>query len=200
MEPYLCDEQTTSGRAYSPAMTHRTAAELEQGLDVVRKAPRDAGDVRLIVRRPAENEREILEEGRLDTEHGLVGDGWEQHRGHDGEPAWYAQVTVMNARYAELISGSPESADWAPAGDQLYVDLDISEANLPAGTRLSIGEAVIEMSPQPHTGCAKFSSRFGSDAWKLANSELGRSLRLRGANARVVQSGIVRTGDTARKV
>jgi len=181
-------------------MTHKTAAELEDGLDTVRSAPRDAGGLRLIVRRSAEDEREVLGEGHLDTEHGLVGDAWEQHLGRNGEPTWYAQVTVMNARYAELISGSSDAADWAPAGDQLYVDLDISEANLPAGSRLAIGEALLEISPQPHTGCAKFSARFGSDAWKLANSEVGRSLRLRGANTVVLQSGVVRTGDVARKI
>ena len=102
----------------------------------------------------------------------------------------------MSARYIELIADSSEPDDWARAGDQLYVDLDISVANLPAGTRLSIGEATIELSSEPHTGCAKFSARFGSEALKLANTDQGRSLRLRGANATVIEPGVVRSGDT----
>lgn len=181
-------------------MTHKTAAELEQGLDVVVDAPQDSGVVRLIVRRPGRGQREILDEGQLDTVLGLVGDDWVNRPGMGSDlPSPYAQLTLMNARYTELIAGSSEPQAWAWAGDQLYLDLDISVANLPPGSRLTMGTAMIEIQAEPHTGCVQFSRRFGSDALRLANSELGRSLRLRGANSVVVRSGVVRTGDVARK-
>jgi hypothetical protein len=182
-------------------MAHRTAQELEAGLAVVIAAPRDEGEVRLIVRRPGERQREILASGALDTTVGLVGDDWVNRPGLGSDvPSPYSQVTVMNARYTELIAGDPGPGSWAQAGDQLYLDLDISQANLPAGTRLGIGSAILEIQPQPHTGCVAFSERFGSEALRLANSPRGRALRLRGANTVVVQSGIVRIGDLARKL
>jgi MOSC domain-containing protein YiiM len=106
----------------------------------------------------------------------------------------------MNARFTELIAGDEGPDSWAQAGDQLYLDLDLSVANLPPGTRLEVGSAVLEVQSEPHTGCAAFSERFGSAALRLANSELGRSLRLRGANTVVVRSGEVRIGDVARKL
>jgi hypothetical protein len=178
-----------------------TDEELIAGLDDVRAAPADAGIVRLIVRRPAVDARESLVEGELDIDVGLVGDTWVK-RGDgtapDGSPARYAQVTLMNARYTRLIAGDRDR--WSLAGDQLYVDLDLSVANLPAGSQLAIGSAVLRISEEPHTGCAKFSARFGSPAWRLANSELGRALRLRGANASVVTSGTIRQGDVVSKV
>ena len=104
----------------------------------------------LIVRRPAENEREVLAEGELDTEVGLVGDRW--HLGTS--PTNDAQLTLMNSRLAQLVARSRDR--WQLAGDQLYIDLDLSVANLPAGTRLAVGNAVIEVTTVPHTGCAKF--------------------------------------------
>jgi hypothetical protein len=184
-------------------MAARPLAELEAELDEVRAAPAEAGTVALVVRRPAENERELLAEGRLDLGRGLIGDAWSsrpsQSRG-DGLPNPEAQVTVMGARAAALVSGSSEHADWAPAGDQLYVDFDLSKANLPAGTRLAVGEAVLEVSELPHLGCGKFSRRFGVDALKLVNSDEGRELRLRGVNARVVVPGAVRPGDRVKKL
>ncbi len=182
-------------------MTHRTAIELETGLADVEAAPRDEGVLRLIVRRPGERQREILETGELDTTVGLVGDDWVKRPGMGSDvPSPYSQVTVMNARYTELIAGDAGPESWAQAGDQLYLDLDISQANLPAGTRLGIGTAILEIQRQPHTGCVAFSERFGSHALRLANSERGRALRLRGANTVVVQSGVVRVGDIARKL
>ena len=163
-------------------------------------APRDEGSLRLVVRRTGRGLREILEEAELHLELGLVGDDWVNRAGLGSDrPSLYAQVTLMNARFVELIAGSPSPEVWAQAGDQLYVDLDISMQNLPAGSQLRIGEAVIEISAQPHTGCVQFSSRFGSDALRKTNSEVGRSLRLRGANARIVQPGLVRPGDTVRR-
>jgi MOSC domain-containing protein YiiM len=178
-----------------------TDAQLRAGLDHVRAAPADGGEVRLIVRPPAVDAREALAEGELDIDLGLVGDSWLERAGRsslDGSPARYAQITLMNARYAALIAGDRER--WAEAGDQLYVDLDLSVGNLPAGTCLEVGTAVLRISEEPHTGCAKFSARFGSPAWRLANSEEGRALRLRGANASVVEAGTVREGDVVRKV
>jgi hypothetical protein len=181
-------------------MTHRTAAELEAGLAHVEAAPRAEGPVRLVVRRPGRGTREVIPEAELDVGRGLVGDDWINRPGVKSDvPSPYAQITVMNARYTELIAG-PEPDDWALAGDQLYVDLDLSHENLPAGTRLQIGAAVLEVSEEPHMGCVQFSGRFGSEALKLANSARGRELRLRGLNAVVLQSGTVRRGDTARVV
>jgi MOSC domain-containing protein YiiM len=104
----------------------------------------------------------------------------------------------MNARTAAAIAGDRER--WPLAGDQIYVDLDLSLSNLPAGSRVQIGSAVIEFSEAPHTGCAKFSGRFAVDALKFVNSRIGRELRLRGANCRVVTAGTVRPGDTIRKL
>jgi MOSC domain-containing protein YiiM len=175
---------------------HFPAAVLEQGLDGVRGSPSDEGRIELIVRRPAEDERERLETAELDATHGLVGDTWEVRDGH-GPPRVDAQLTLMNARAAALVAGSEDR--WPLAGDQLYVDFDLSVANVPAGTRLEVGTAVIEVTAKPHTGCHKFSARFGPDALKLVNSPAGRDLRLRGANAQVIVPGVVRVGDAIRK-
>lgn len=182
-------------------MGHRTLAELEHGLDVVRAAPADDGVVRLVVRRPGPRQREILEVGELDVDLGLVGDDWiaRPSKGSDRPSPW-SQVTLMNARYTELIAGDAGPDSWAQAGDQLYVDLDLSMANLPPGSVLEVGKARLELSEQPHTGCANFSERFGLDALRMTTTEEGRSLRLRGANAVVVRSGSVRPGDQVRKV
>ena len=180
---------------------HRTTAQLEAGLDEIRQSPKDEGTLELIVRRPQRLERELVDEGTLDVTVGLVGDNWST-RGSTGTPDGSAdpelQVTLMNSRVADLVAGGRER--WHIAGDQLFVDMDISKANLPAGTRLAIGTAVLEVSAKPHNGCAKFSERFGTDALRLVVSEVGKELCLRGINAKVVQSGAVRTGDTVRKL
>ena len=182
-------------------MTYQTAEQLEAGLAGVLDAPTDEGLVRLIVRRPARGQREVLETGELDAEVGLVGDDWVNRAGmHSDKPSPYAQVTIMNARLAELISGDEDPLAWAQCGDQLYLDLDISEANMPAGTRIAIGEAVLEVQAEPHTGCVQFRGWWGPDAFRFVNDERGRTLRLRGANAVVVQPGAVRPGDIARKL
>ena len=173
---------------------HATADELLAGLDHIRAAPSDHGTVELIVRRPAVDDREVVEEGELDLVVGLIGDRW--HLG--ASPINDAQLTLMNARAAELIARTREL--WPLAGDQLYVDFDLSVDNLPAGTRLAVGKAVVEVTAVPHTGCAKFSARFGTDALKFVNKSPGRELRLRGANARVVTPGPVRAGDAIAKL
>ncbi|HET9509130.1 MAG TPA: MOSC domain-containing protein [Gaiellaceae bacterium] len=183
----------------SPAAErHPTTAELEAGLEHVRGAPADVGRVELVLRRPTEGEREILEAAELTPEDGVVGDRWSRGRRHR-PPNPETQLTLMSARAAELVSAGQRQR-WALAGDQLYVDLDLSEANLPTGTRLAVGSAVVELTPPPHTGCKKFVQRFGLDAMRFVNSPEGRSLRLRGANARVVERGLVRPGDEIRKL
>jgi len=170
-------------------------SELDVDLSEVRSSPRHSGSVELIARRPTEEEREILEQAELDPAVGLRGDRWCPEDGEDGHDT---QLTLMNARAAALVAG-PRSR-WAIAGDQLYVDLDLSAANLPPGTRLGLGSAVIEVTAVPHTGCGKFLRRFGVEAQKLVNSPAGRELNLRGINARVVQGGIVSTGDRIEKL
>ncbi|HEX8067235.1 MAG TPA: hypothetical protein VF520_12020 [Thermoleophilaceae bacterium] len=182
-------------------MDHVPLDVLEAGIAKVRGSPPDGGRVELIVRRPSEGEREPVDAAELDPVEGLVGDNW-RTRGsratEDGSAHPDLQLTLMNARAAALVAQTRER--WPLAGDQLFVDLDLSEANLPAGTRLEIGSAVIEITAIPHTGCGKFVRRFGVDASKLVNSPVGRELNLRGRNARVVTGGPVRTGDPIRKV
>jgi MOSC domain-containing protein YiiM len=175
------------------------AEELEAGLANIQASPVSEGTVELVVSRPAEGEREVLDEASLDPDFGLVGDDWHARtilRGQQHDPR--IQLTLMNARAIELLAGERER--WALAGDQLYVDLDLSVDNLPPGTRLEVGTAVIEISDVPHTGCAKFTERFGSDATRFVNGQAGRPLRLRGVNARVLQNGVVRPGDPIRKL
>ena len=182
-------------------MEHPTADELAAALDEIQQSPATAGTVELIVRRPAEDEREVLDECSLDLTEGLVGDAWLARGSRsrpDGSANPDAQLTLMNARAADVITGSRER--WPLAGDQLYVDLDLSIDNLPAGTQLAVGDAVVEVTPEPHTGCAKFSARFGTEALKFVNKSPGRELRLRGVNARVVTPGAVRAGDTITRL
>jgi MOSC domain-containing protein YiiM len=176
---------------------------LEHGLERIREAPAERGRVELIVSRPAEGERELPERASLVPGSGLVGDDWARRGSsatEDGGPNPEAEVTVMSARAAALFADGGEHEAWAPAGDQLFVDLDISAANLPAGTRLAVGGAVLEVTAEPHLGCGKFVRRFGVDAMKLVNSDLGREMRLRGLNARVVEAGEVARGDELRKL
>jgi MOSC domain-containing protein YiiM len=179
---------------------HLSRAALDDGVDEVRQSPANDGTLELVVRRPAFGEREELAEATLDLELGLVGDGWSTRRSRrtDGSPHPDKQVTVMNARAALLVAGTADRRNLA--GDQLYVDLDIGLANLSAGSRLAVGRAVIEVTDSPHRGCDKFAARFGQDAWRFVNSRVGRELRLRGLNARVVVAGTVRPGDPVRKL
>ena len=179
------------------------AMKLEAGLARVLDAPRDLGRVELIVARPAEDERRLLARARLEPGAGLIGDGWSTRPSSasaDGGPNPDAEVTVMSARAAALVATEEEGSSWARAGDQLFVEFDISHENVPSGTRLAVGEAVLEVSALPHLGCGKFARRFGVEALKLVNSERGKALRLRGLNARVLAAGTVRCGDAVRKL
>jgi len=178
-----------------------TMQELEAALDTIRDAPKDSGVLELIVRRPEVGQREVIGEGELDPVVGLVGDSWSRRtsrRTADGRPHPEMQLNIMSTRVVALVAQERER--WPLAGDQLFVDFDLSKANVPAGTKLAIGSAVIEVTAQPHTGCSKFVERFGADAMKFVNSEERRDLRLRGINARVIQAGSLRVGDTISKL
>ncbi|MDQ2675986.1 MAG: MOSC domain-containing protein [Actinomycetota bacterium] len=177
-------------------VAHVSGERLQARLKDVLASPRDAGSLELIAFRPRARTRELAEAAELDLKRGVVGDRW----GRSGRRNPELQVTLMNSRVAALVAGGDDHVAWAQAGDQLYVDLDLSEANLPPGTLLEIGgEVALEISEVPHTGCGKFIKRFGVDAMKFVNSPEGRKLRLRGANARVVEPGTVCKGDTVRK-
>jgi MOSC domain-containing protein len=180
---------------------HVPLQALRAGVDEIRLSPALEGRVELIVRRPEVESREVLAEAQLDPFDGLLGDCW-RTRGsggtEDGSADPECQITLMNARCAALVAGDRDR--WPLAGDQLYVDFDLSVTNLPAGTRLEAGEVMLEVTAVPHLGCGKFTRRFGVDAMKFVNSKIGRELNLRGINARVVRGGTVRTGDAIRKV
>jgi MOSC domain-containing protein len=180
---------------------HLDLAALEAGLDHIREAPKDNGRVELICRRPDIEQRELIAEGVLDVDHGLVGDNWRMRGSSstaDGSAHPDMQLTLMNARSAALVAVDPERRQLA--GDQLFVDLDLSVTNLPPGSRLRLGEATVEVTEIPHRGCGKFSARFGVEALKFVNSKVGRELNLRGINARVVEGGVVRLGDPVAKL
>lgn len=182
------------------ATQHLTRDELEAGIEAIRESPKNPGVLEMIVRRPEEDGREVLEEGELDVTVGLVGDTWGERfskRTEDGSPHPDMQLNLMNSRAAELITQGKDR--WSLAGDQLFVDFDLSEENVPAGTRLSIGDALIEVTSQPHTGCQKFAARFGKDALKFVNSKLGGELHLRGINAKVIEPGRIKVGDAVKK-
>jgi len=179
----------------------REFRDFEGHLTAIREASTDEGRLELIVRRPAVDDRETLEEARLDTSDGLVGDGWASRGSRatpDGSADLEAQLTLISTRVLQAIE--PDRERWPLAGDQLYADFNLSQESLPAGSRLAIGSAIIQVSETPHTGCAKFSARFGSDALRWINSPIGRDHRMRGLNARILEGGIIRTGDVIRRL
>ncbi len=174
---------------------------MEAGLAIIRQAPKDKGVLKLIARRPNTDEREVLAEAQLDPAHGLIGDNWKARGSRstpDGSANPEMQLNVMNARVIELLA--QDKSRWALAGDQLFVDFDLSETNVPPGTRLAIGSAVIEITAPPHLGCKKFSARFGPDAMKFVNSAEGKQMHLRGVNARIITGGTIRTNDAVQKL
>ena len=183
------------------AVTHRSAETFEQGVDHVLASPTDDGELKLIVRRSAVGERETPSTARLDVDQGLVGDNW-LARGSRHMPDGVAdpemQLNIMNTRVVDLVAITQER--WPLAGDQLFVDMDLSSENLPPGTQLALGEAVIEVTQPPHTGCKKFAARFGTDAVVFVNSGRGKTLNFRGICAKVAKSGDINVGDVARKL
>ena len=180
---------------------HLAMEALTAGLDDIRQSPKATGVLELIVRRPQTETREVLDAGELDLVEGLVGDNWKQ-RGSSQTPDGSAnpdtQLTLTNARLMALVA--QEKQRWPLAGDQLYVDFDLSVDNIPPGTRLSLGAAVIQITEPPHTGCKKYAARFGLDALKFVNSRVGRQLHLRGVNAKVIRPGVIRVGDVVKKL
>ncbi len=182
-------------------MKHLTTAELEAALDHLRQTPKDEGVLHLIVRRPEVDQREVLDEAELDVTIGLVGDNWNargSRRTPDGSAHPEMQINIMNSRVTALVA--QEKDRWPLAGDQLYIEMDLSKENLPAGSRIAVGSAVLEVSPLPHTGCHKFVARFGLEAMQFVNSELGKQMCLRGINAKIVKGGTVKVGQTAKKI
>jgi len=173
---------------------HLSTAELEQGVEHILGSPSDRGELKLIVYRPDVDARETPAEGRLDTEQGLVGDNWSTR----SKVVPGMQINIMNTRVVDLVARSSDR--WALAGDQLFIDMDLSGDNLPPATQLALGEAIIEVTEPPHTGCKKFAARFGVDAMMFVNSGRGKTLNLRGICARVVKSGAIKIGDVARKL
>ena len=180
---------------------HLTTTELEEGLPHILESPKDGGELKMIVYRPDVDQRHSVDSGLLDEEHGLVGDNW-LTRGsrstEDGSADPEMQLNIMNVRVASLVADDPERIPLA--GDQLYLDMNLSGENLPVGTQLSLGETVIEVTPPPHTGCKKFAKRFGNDAVIFVNSGFGKTQNFRGICARVVKGGKIQVGDVAKKI
>ena len=180
---------------------HLTTEQLQAGLEHILLSPANNGAMLKIVRRTDVDQREVVQEGDLNETVGLIGDNWKTRGSSstaDGSAHPEAQVTIINSRLLALIAQSEER--WELSGDQLIVDLDISVDNLPAGTQLSVGSAVLEVSKKPHTGCGKFAQRFGKDALRFISTPRGNALRLRGVNTRVIQSGSMRVGDAVTKL
>ena len=179
---------------------HVTRDELAARWDELRALDAAQGTLELIVRRPSEGEREMPPTAELTLEEGLVGDRWRAsaYIHEDGTVSRENQLTLASTRLLELIA---EPERWPLAGDNLLVDMGLDMEGLPIGSRLAIGnDVVVQISEIPHTGCAKFSARFGSDALKFINSPEGRRLRLRGVNAHVIEPGTVSTGDAIRRL
>ena len=178
-----------------------TLEHLQTQLNHIQESPKDTGSVLLIVRRPATEERELISQGRLIPASGLEGDNWRE-RGStsmpDGSANPEAEITLMNTRVIQALT--QDETRWALAGDQFFVDFDLSEENIPAGTRLALGSAIVEVSPLPHNGCKKFSERFGVDALKFISMAENKPMRMRGINAKIIQAGDVKQGDLIRKV
>ncbi|MEM7334639.1 MAG: MOSC domain-containing protein [Chloroflexota bacterium] len=175
--------------------------QLNEGIPVILESPKNNGRIDLITIRPATNERVLKDEVEISIENGVEGDNWKT-RGSNSMPDKSsnpeAKITIMNSRVIKHITQSDSGWEWA--GDQFFVEMDLSEENLPAGQQLQLGTAVLEVSAVPHTGCAKFVARFGKDAHKFVNNQYGRSQRFRGVNLKVIKGGTVKVGDTAQKI
>jgi MOSC domain-containing protein YiiM len=180
---------------------HLSALELEPGLADVLESPADNGRLESIFVRPAPNERRALTAAQLSPDRGIDGDRWVHdgsHASKGGAPNPRSQVSLMNSRYLRTIAGEEDAM--CLAGDNLVVDFDLSEANLPAGSQLAIGDVVIiEITDLSHTGCGKFQNRYGKEVREFTNNERGKSLHLRGRYARIVTGGAINVGDAVRK-
>jgi len=176
-------------------------SELELGIDEIKSSPKDSGVLEMIVRRPETETREIINSVEINLENGLAGDNWKARGSthtsdHSADPE--TQITLMNTRVIQLLSGDKENWGWA--GDQLFVDMDLSMDNLPPHSQIQIGSVILEISAKPHTGCKKFSGRYGIEALEFISTPLGKSLRMRGVNAKVIQSGDIQVGDVIKKL
>lgn len=180
---------------------HLTTKQLEEGLDLIKKSPNDNTLVDMIVCRPTEGNRKILLDGFLDKGKGLIGDNWID-RGSSKTPDGCShpdmELNIMNSRSIALIA--QQKNRWPLAGDQLFIDMNLSDKNITRGTRLSLGDAIIEVTAIPHNGCKKFTDRFGIDAVKFVNSTIGKELHLRGINAKIIKSGKIKVGDIVKKI
>ena len=174
---------------------------LNDKMDFILSSPSTEGELKMIVARPAINQRKVIERGEITIKEGLKGDTWKERgssKTDDGSAYSESQITLINSRLIDVVAGSKDK--WPLAGDQLYVDFDLTQSNIPAGSMLQIGECILKVSETPHTGCGKFKERFGREALKFINSEKGRSLNLRGINASVIKEGIISTGDKVTKI
>ena len=181
-------------RNIMPTLIHKTTAELNEALPFIQQSPQTAGILEAIVARPGTNERTVLKEAQLSLEGGLQGDRWHKKYGPDHTEN---QISIINIRVIDLMATDPDHR--ILAGDNLYVDFDISADHLKPGQQFSIGEVVLEITPKPHNGCKKFAQRFGQDAVRWVNTPTGKHLHLRGIFARVIQGGTIRVGDTIRR-
>jgi MOSC domain-containing protein YiiM len=179
-------------------LEHLTIEQIEADMPDVFASPKNRGELEAIVVRPESEKRESREAVYLSPEGGVDGDRWASSKAQDGGPEPRAQVSLMNARLLKMIARDEKRMPLA--GDNLVVDLDLSEANLPVGQKLTVGEVLMEVTDLPHTGCSKFAERFGTDALRYINAAERRSLRLRGLFTRVLEAGTVRVGDIAEKV
>ena len=180
---------------------HLTTQQLEDGLEHIKNSPKDITLIDMIVCRPNEGDRKMLQEGYLDKEKGLVGDNWLERgslKTADGSSHPEMQLNIMNSRSISLIAQQKDR--WPLAGDQLFIDINLTDKNIPAGTKLSVGQAIVEVTAIPHNGCKKFTDRFGIDAVKFVNSSIGKELHLRGVNAKIIKSGIIKVGDMVKKI
>ena len=156
----------------------------------------------MIVIRPGVDQRQVLEQCKFSFQNGAEGDEWARScskRTSDGGPHPNVQVVLMNSRSIDLIAAGQRDR-WPLAGDNLFVDLDLSQDNIQHGQQLAAGGAILEVTEIPHNGCKKFALRYGQAALDFVNSPLGKQLHLRGIYARVIQDGVIRTGDSIKKL
>ena len=183
----MAEHQTETYRPHGDSSGHLPLAELEARLRALPGAPKDSGRLALIVCRRDDGVRETPERVHLTAEEGVPGDSWGRRAPRKPE----AQLAVMRRDVAELIAnGQPLTV----FGDNLFVDLDISAANLPPGARLRVGGAIVEVTPLPHDGCGKFKGRFGPDALQFVNAKPTRDQNLRGIYWKVIESGEAAVG------